>query len=162
MSPVSWLLCLLSPAPSKPESWSSEVSRIGVPLMVTGRPSSFGPGRSSVVAFLVVVLELFDAFDEANGDDVADAACRGILEQRHVVTGLVDGAVLRLGRRHLRKFRILIVDRLVRSACGEQHERQSEQEANGLHGAGCSHDYMLFVAYWSIWSVVAIAFEFIS
>jgi hypothetical protein len=55
------LLCVLAPSPSKSALLSTDVSRIGTPFAVTGRPAIVGPGISIFVDLLVEVVELFDA-----------------------------------------------------------------------------------------------------
>src|ERR1041384_5938134 len=60
-SPVSWLLCALSPLPSNEFAPLTSVSQMLLPLIVTGLPMRVGLGMLIEVFFDVVVLELFDA-----------------------------------------------------------------------------------------------------
>src|SRR4051794_33286755 len=60
-SPVSWLLCALSPLPSKELAPLMSVSKMLLPLIVTGLPMMVGLGMLMDVFLDVVVLELFDA-----------------------------------------------------------------------------------------------------
>src|SRR3954471_6636108 len=60
-SPVSWLLCALSPLPSNELAPLTSVSKMLLPLIVTGLPMIVGLGMLIDVFFDVVVLELFEA-----------------------------------------------------------------------------------------------------
>ena len=116
-----------------------------MPLTVTGRPSdASGPaGRAGRLARRGArALRRVGALDEMDRDDVADAARHGVLEQRDVVPGLVDGAVLRRRRRHrLGPRRGVVVDRrrARRSAASEHAALRSERSASRESCARSSH-----------------------
>ena len=90
--PCSLLLSWLSPDPSKLRLFSMLAERISLPLMVHRAPPSVGPGMSILVVLEVVVLELFCAavLSTVDGHRVAHAPRNRVLEQRHIVAGLID------------------------------------------------------------------------